>query len=152
MHNLTELPLDCAKMEKEWVLTVQTPVVGLDILLNALRTNVNLRQGHYDSCLQLSAPGEQQFRALEGSHAGDEGTVQSVPVIDITLSIEPKEQILTHVIGVIYQYHVHEEPTIRVTECWATRSTYSDMKDNPNKYWNRKDAAEIHGTKIDGTT
>jgi len=32
-----------------------------------------------------------------------------------------------------------------VQELWGSRSRYLDDKDNPNRYWNRPDAAEIHG-------
>lgn len=151
MQDFTDSPLEGARLEKEWVVVVQTPLNGMDNLLEALRAQLDLRQGHYDCCLHISASGEQQFRALTGSHAGDEGTIQSVPVADITLSIAPQEHILKQALAAIYEYHVHEEPTIRITECWATRSTYSDTKDNPNKYWNRQDAAEIHGTAISGS-
>ena len=151
MQDLTEMSLDGTRLEKEWVLVVQTPMVGMDDLLEALRVQIDLKQGHYACCLHISAPGEQQFRALEGSHAGDEGTLQSVPVVDITLSIAPQAALMKQALGVINEYHVHEEPTIRITEAWATRSTYSDSKDNPNKYWNRQDAADIHGTAIDNT-
>lgn len=148
MSNFADIETDTAVLEREWVLVIQTPVTGMDVLLAALRTKVNLKQGHYECCLHISAPGEQQFRALEGSHAGIEDTVQSVPVVDITISIAPQENLLKQVLGVVFDHHVHEEPTIRITETWATRSKYSGDKDNPNKYWNRDDAAQIHGTAI----
>ncbi|MEH6631790.1 MAG: hypothetical protein V7776_13220 [Halopseudomonas aestusnigri] len=149
MSKFLNIETDAAVLEKEWVLVIQTPVTGMDVFLEALRAKVELKQGYYECCLHISAPGEQQFRALEGSHAGTEETVQSVTVVDITISIAPQELLLKQVLGVVFEHHVHEDPTIRITECWATRSKYSDDGENPNKYWNRDDAAEIHGTAID---
>lgn len=134
MIGLDDVDLKDAFLEKEWVLVIQTPVQGKESLLEALRKGVDLKQGHYDCCLQVSAAGEQQFRALEGSHAGAEQTIQSVSVVDITISIAPDKQLL--------------EQTIRINESWGTRSKYTGDKDNPNKYWNRPDAQAIHGTAI----
>ncbi len=148
MIRLVEVDLKDAFLEKEWVLVIQTPVPGKEPLLEALRKGPDLKQGHYDCCLHVSAAGEQQFRALEGSHAGAEQTIQSVPVVDITISIAPDKQLLEKTLAIIFANHVHEEPTIRISECGGTRSMYTGDNDNPNKYWNRPDAQEIHGTAI----
>ncbi|KIC36379.1 hypothetical protein RA27_22295 [Ruegeria sp. ANG-R] len=148
MIGLDDVDLKDAFLEKEWVLVIQTPVQGKESLLEALRKGVDLKQGHYDRCLQVSAAGEQQFRALEGSHAGAEQTIQSVSVVDITISIVPDKQLLEQALSIIFANHVHEEPTIRIGECWGTRSNYTGDEDNPNKYWNRPDAQAIHGTAI----
>ena len=148
MADFSNIDLKNAFLEKEWVITIQTPVQGQDQLLAAMRKGIDLKQGHYDCCLHLSATGEQQFRALEGSHAGDEKTVQSVPTVDITISIAAEEQVLRDTLAIILQYHVHEEPTIRISECWGMRSKYTGDRDNPNKYWNRADAHDIHGTVV----
>ncbi len=148
MVALTEMNLKDALLKKEWVITIQTPTLGHDILLDALRQSVDLKQGHYECCLHVSPEGEQQFRALAGSHAGAEDTIQSVPVVDITVSIAPDRRLLEQTLAIILENHVHEDPTIRITECWATRSRYTGDTGNPNKYWNRPDAQKIHGTAI----
>jgi hypothetical protein len=151
MAALAEMNLKDALLEKEWVVTIQTPLQGKAPLLDALRQGVDLIQGYYDCCLHVSPPGEQQFRALAGSHAGAEHTIQSVPVVDITISIAPDKQLLEQTLALILENHVHEEPTIRITECWATRSKYTTDTSNPNRYWNRPDAQDIHGTVIQHT-
>ncbi|WP_120633797.1 hypothetical protein [Ruegeria sp. EL01] len=148
MVGLAEVDLEDAFLEKEWVMVIQTPVQGKESLLEALGKGVDLKQGHYDCCLHVSAASEQQFRALEGSHAGAEQTIQSVPVVDITISIAQDTQRLEQTLSIIFANHVHEEPTIRISECWGTRSNYTGNKDNPSKYWNRPDAQAIHGTAI----
>ncbi len=148
MQQLSGLEIEAARLEKEWVLVIQTPVRGMDVLLEALRNHVDLKQGHYECCLHISSAGEQQFRALKGSHAGVEDTIQSVPVVDITISMAAQELLMAQALAVIFEHHVHEEPTIRVSESWATRSKYLNDSDNPIKYWNRADAAQIHGTAI----
>jgi len=148
MDDLKNTCLEDASLEKEWMITIQTPVQGLERLLEALRKSLDLKQGHYDCCLQVTGPGEQQFRALAGSHAGAEHTLQSVTVVDVTISIAPDELLLKRAFSVIFENHVHEDPTIRVSECWGSRSKYSGDKNNPNKYWNRPDAAEVHGRTV----
>lgn len=150
MVGLAEVDLKDAFLEKEWVLVIQTPVQGKESLLEALRKGVAQKQGHYDCCLHVSAAGEQQFRALEGAHAGAEQTVQSVAVVDITISIAPDKQFLEQTLSIIFANHVHEEPTIRIGECWGTRSNYSGDEDNPNTHWNRPDAQVIHGILSSG--
>lgn len=54
-------------------------------------------------------------------------------------------QLLARALSVIKHHHVHEEPTINVTETWSCRSGEDDTSDNPNRYWNRQDAEAIHG-------
>lgn len=148
METPTAIDMDFARIVQEWTITIQTPVLGSQALLTAIRDQIDLVHGHYACCLHVSAAGEQQFRALDGSHAGPEETIQSVSVVDITLSIPASSEALQSALKVIFDNHVHEDPTIRISECWATRSTYSGDPDNPNKYWNRDDADEIHGKAL----
>ncbi len=56
---------------------------------------------------------------------------------------------LNKVFETIFAAHVNEEPTVRVQELWGCRSRYLDDKDNPNRYWNRPDAAQIHGSAVE---
>ena len=148
MDTPTAIDMDFARIVQEWTITIQTPVIGSEALLTAIRDQIDLVQGHYACCLHVSAAGEQQFRALDGSHAGPEETIQSVPVVDITLSIPASNEVLQNALKVIFDHHVHEDPTIRISEGWATRSTYSSDPHNPNKYWNRDDADAIHGKAL----
>ncbi len=145
MSELKALDFGYATLEKEWLIYIQTPTLAVNQLTKVLREKLPLRQGYYDSCIFVSEEGTQQFRALEGSHAGDEQTIQAVATTELVVSVPANEAELREAIGVIYEHHVHEEPTIRITEAWGTRSNYSEEMNNPNKYWNREDAAEIHG-------
>ena len=144
-HPLDQLDMTAARLEREWEVTIQTPAAGLDSLLGALGKAVALRQGRYDQCAYIRERGRQRFRALAGSHAGDEGTVQSTAAVELVFSIPPDAGILRRVFESVFEAHVNEEPTIRVQELWGCRSHYRDDKDNPNRYWNRADAAQIHG-------
>ena len=139
-----------ATLEREWEVTIQTPVGGLDSLLDALGEAIPLKQGAYDHCVYVREKGRQRFRALEGSHAGNEGSVQSTEAAEVVFSIPPDEAMLNKVFETVFAAHVNEEPTIRVQELWGCRSNYLDDKDNPNRYWNRPDAAKIHGTAVPG--
>ena len=51
---------------------------------------------------------------------------------------------LNHAIETIVRAHVHEEPTISMTQSWSYLSGTLKDEDNPNRYWNRSDAKELH--------
>lgn len=145
---LDGLELTPTRLEREWVIIIDTPVAGVEQVTNALSAQIPLVQGPYGGCLFVREAGYQQFRALAGSHAGDEGTVQRTQASQIELSIPPDHALLERVLDVVFASHVNEEPTIRVTEAIASRSNLLDDRENPNRYWNRPDAAEIHGDVI----
>ena len=143
---LDKVALGPARLERELQITIQTPCGGLDNLLTALGRELPLKQGAYDNCLYVRRAGSQRFRALEGSHAGAEKTIQTTDAAEIVFSIPFDEKLLSRVFEVIFENHVNEEPTVRVQELWGSRSRYLDDKNNPNRYWNRPDAKQIHGT------
>ena len=144
---LDGLDLAPAHLEHEWVITIDTPVAGVEPLLAALGEGLPLRQGPYDNCLYVREGGFQQFRALEGSHAGDEGTIQRTAAAQVVFSMPADVDMLRTAFEVIFAAHVNEEPTIRVTEALGSRSKLLDA-DNPNRYWNQPNADEIHGDAI----
>jgi hypothetical protein len=143
--NLGEFDLDSSVLGKEWRITIQCPVGGVEQLANSLGSKLELKQGSYDHCLFIRDGGRQTFRALAGSHAGDEGSVQTTNSSEIILTIPADIVLLRMAFELIFEYGVQEEPTIHVEEIWSSRSKYLDDKDNPNRYWNRPDAKEIHG-------
>ena len=147
-HELDGFDMTPARLEREWVVTVDTPAGGVDPVLEALGRELPLTQGPYDNCLFVRESGFQRFRALEGSHAGAEGTVQQTPACQIIFSIPPEGALLRKAFDVIFSVHVNEEPTIRVEEVWGSRSKLIDDKDNPNRYWNRPDAERLHGRSV----
>ncbi len=145
-HILSEVDLGSALLQLEWRITIQCPTAGVEGLAKALGHELPLQQGAYDNCLYVRQNGYQQFRALEGSHAGDEGTIQTTNASEIVFTIAADPEILKLAFDVMFTYGVQEEPTVSVEEIWGSRSKYLDDKDNPNRYWNRPDADEIHGS------
>lgn len=145
-HILDELDLGPTFLQPEWRITIQCPTAGVEVLTKALGRDLPLQQGAYDNCLYVRRKGYQQFRALEGSHAGDEGTIQTTKSSEIIFTITADPELLKLAFDVIFTYGVQEEPTVSVEEVWGSRSKYLDDKDNPNRYWNRPDADEIHGS------
>ena len=148
-HELDDFEMAPAVLEREWVITVDTPDGGVEPVLAALGRDLPLVQGPYDNCMYVRGGGYQRFRALEGSHAGAEGTVQQTPASQIVFSLPPDRELLSRAFDVIFAVHVNEEPTIRVEEVWGSRSRLIDDKDNPNRYWNRADAGALHGQSVD---
>ena len=147
-HDLDHFDMTPATLEREWVVTIDTPTGGVDPVLKALGRELPLTQGPYDHCMFVRENGYQRFRALAGSHAGAEGTVQQTPASQIVFSIPPDRALLAKAFAVIFAVHVNEEPTIRVTEAWGCRSKLLDDKANPNRYWNRPDADDLHGKSV----
>ncbi len=148
-HELDGFDMQPATLEREWVVTVDTPTGGVPPVLDALGKELPLVQGPYDNCMFVRESGYQRFRALEGSHAGAEGTIQQTPASQIVFSLPPDRELLGKAFDVIFSVHVNEEPTIRVEEVWGSRSKLLDDKDNPNRYWNRPDADQLHGDAVD---
>ncbi|WP_419901876.1 hypothetical protein [Kiloniella sp.] len=147
-HLLNTLKMASASLEREWVVTIDTPLGGVDQVLKALGETLPLTQGPYDNCMYVREAGYQRFRALAGSHAGAEGTIQQTSAAQIIFSLPPDTELLSKAFEVIFSVHVNEEPTIRVTESWGSRSHLLDDKDNPNRYWNRADADVLHGVSV----
>ena len=137
-----------AVLEREWVITIDTPVGGVEAVVTALGSELPLTQGPYDNCLFVREAGYQRFRAMEGSHAGAEGTIQKTAAQQIVFSLPCDQTLLSKAFDVIFAVHVNEEPTIRVEEIWGSRSKLLDDKDNPNRYWNRADAKQLHGDSV----
>jgi len=139
------IDVGAANLVAEWIIVIDTPAAGVASVITALEKNIALTQGPYDCCSFVQESGYQRFRALEGSHAGAEGSIQQTPASQIIFSIAPDEALLKRVFDTVFQAHVNEEPTIRVVPALGSRSKLLDDKDNPNRYWNRSDALEIHG-------
>lgn len=148
LTELDGLDMNPTVLERELVVTIDTPSAGVESLLTALGGGLPLRQGPYDNCLFVRDAGYQQFRALEGSHAGDERTIQRTAASQVVFSMPADLDMLRTAFDVIFAAHVNEDPTVRVTEAWGSRSKLLDP-DNPNRYWNQPDADEIHGDAID---
>jgi len=144
-QNLNKLDVSAGVLEAEWTIVIDTPTAGVTSVIRALEENIPLTQGPYDCCSFVQESGFQRFRALKGSHAGAEGTIQQTPASRITISIPTDKALLKRAFEIIFKSHVNEEPTIRVFPAFGSRSKLLDDKDNPNRYWNRADAAQIHG-------
>lgn len=137
-----------AYLAREWLIAIQIPVDGVKPLIDALSARIPLVQGHYDQCLYVTGPGQQRFHALGGSHAGFENNVQSTAAVEVTFSIPQDTDLLDRVFETVFDVHCNEDPTIRILETWGSRSDHLDDRNNPNRYWNRRDARALHGRAV----
>lgn len=144
-HKLDNIDLTAAFLEREYRVTVRSPLGGVPVMLEALGSKLPLRQGAYDNCLYVTGSGHQLFRPLEGSHAGDTNNIQTTEAADIIFTIPQDVALLQKAFEVIFAFTVNEDPTIFVEEIWGSRSKYLDDNDNPNRYWNRSDGDALHG-------
>lgn len=138
-----------AVITSEWLVTIDTPDGGVEAVLRGLEQDISLTQGPYDCCSYTNGGGAQRFRCLEGSHAGNEGTIQQTAASQIVVSIPQDMALLQSLFESVFKHHVNEEPTIRIQEAFGSRSKLLDDKDNPNRYWNRNDADTLHGNKVE---
>jgi len=88
-HELDGFDMAPASLEREWVVTIDTPTRGVEPVLEALGRKLPLVQGPYDNCMYVRENGYQRFRALEGSHAGAEGTIQKPQPLRSSFQFRP---------------------------------------------------------------
>ncbi|KAB7613759.1 hypothetical protein F9L33_10330 [Amylibacter sp. SFDW26] len=148
MINLNKLEDKESFLEEQFVVSIQTPTKSVEEFAKMLGDNIELIQGNYSHCMYIRSNGHCRFKGNDGAHGGAEETIQEVPSAEIVVAIPHEVEMLQKLILVINKYHVHEEPTVHISSVFGLRSKYSSDSDNPNKYWNRKDAKEIHGEAI----
>ena len=131
-----------------WMITVQIPEVALDGFIAAIEKDIPLVQGTYSHCMFIRRNGNARFKNEDGAYGGSEDFIRNVPSAEVVLLIPHKEQSLNHAIESICRSHVHEEPTISVTSSWSYLSGMLKDDNNPNRYWNRPDAKELHDCTV----
>lgn len=132
-----------------WMITVQIPEVALDGFIAAIEKDIPLIQGAYSHCMFVRRNGSVRFKNEDGAHGGSEDVIRNVPSAEVVLLIPHNEQSLNHAIESISRSHVHEEPTISVASSWSYLSGMLKDDNNPNRYWNRPDAKELHGCAVE---
>ena len=132
----------------EWEINIQTPSGGLDVLATALDDQIDLFQGQYSHCMYVRDHGRCRFKSEEGAHGGAENTIQEVDSVELIISIPQSDETLIKLLDVINEFHVHEEPTVRLNSTLGLRSKYAGDADNPNKYWNKANKDKLHGKAI----
>ena len=132
-----------------WMVTVQIPEVALDGFIAAIEKDIPLIQGAYSRCMFVRRNGSVRFKNEDGAHGGSEDVIRNVPSAEVVLLIPHNEQSLNHAIESISRSHVHEEPTISAASSWSYLSGTLKDDNNPNRYWNRLDAKELHGCTVE---
>ncbi|WOV90225.1 MAG: hypothetical protein R1F54_06625 [Candidatus Zeuxoniibacter abyssi] len=145
---LNSVKTDKYFLQSEWVVNIQIPSKVANDFAKILGDEVPLMQGNYSHCMYIRDNGRCRFKGNKRAHGGAEETVQEVELSEIIISIPQEHEILEKILRVINQYHVHEEPTVRVSNAFGFRTLCNSDTKNPNKYWNCSDSKEIHGTPV----
>ena len=145
---IKDFKTDAYFLQAEWVINIQVPSKAIDEFTRMLGEEIPLMQGNYSHCMYVRDAGRCRFKGNEGAHGGAEKTIQEVPSSEVIISIPQEYDFLKRVLEAIDKYHVHEEPTVRISEAFGLRSLYNSDTNNPNRYWNRDDKEEIHGTSV----
>ena len=135
-------------LQSEWVVNIQVPFKSVDEFTRVLGKKIPLIQGNYSHCMYIRDNGRCRFKGNDGAHGGVDDKIQEVLSSEVIISIPQEYEILKRLLEVIIKYHVHEEKTVNITKSLGFRSLYNSDTGNPNKYWNRNDKEEIHGSSL----
>jgi hypothetical protein len=102
-------------------ITVFVPVDSAAAVKRALAESGELRHANYADVIFTSAPGTEQFRALDGANPtlGEIGTLTEAPSLKLVFSIARDAARLETVLEAITRSHPWEEPVIYIDECNA---------------------------------
>lgn len=142
------ISLERFSLQKVWILNVQTPDVALPELISAIECGIELRQGNYSRCMYVRRDGLTRFKNENGAHGGAEDVVRQVTSAEIIITLPYEPQRLTAALHCIAEAHVHEEPTIHISEGFSFLAGPDADRTNQNRYWNRADSATIHGEAL----
>ena len=145
MTSLTDYRAKSGRFEAVWTLEIQTIEEDVDRILDAVMTVHPLAYGRYQRTASITAPGLETTQPMPGSttdthQAGfTAGTTETYPMVEVKISIERDPAVLERVMDAILEVHHYEEPVVFLREAWASRAAYDPRRDNPNRWWNRKD-------------
>lgn len=124
------------------LVTVQTPEICAQSLVDAVLAAAPLSYGDYDQVAYRSASGEQQFRSLgTGRNAATREAV-SVNCCEVRFFLAQDSDSLEAVMTALYDAHPYEEPVILVTPCLRGLHIRGQDEDNPNRFWNQRKDSE----------
>lgn len=130
------------RLEPMWLVTVQTVPDDVDRILDAVIEVDPLRYGNYDRNASVTGVGRETARPRAGSttdtHVGgfNAGQTETYPIVEVAFAVVRDLDVLGAVMGAILHVHHYEEPVVRVSEVWESRSNYDPENDNPNRWWN----------------
>ncbi len=93
--------------------------------------------GKTDHNASVSAPGLEYYRPLADTPTGAESATRKRPEIaEMSLAIEPNENLLKSLIEIIYQFHSYYEPPVSVEPILRSATRGLDDSENPHRWWN----------------
>jgi hypothetical protein len=125
------------KLEPVWFIHVELAARDDARVREAVTEAVGLFYGSYDRVALETSEGVQFFHPIKGSHVGEGEKTVMMPVRVLSFSIERDEAMLKTALDAIHNAHSYQEPVIYITNSMASRATYSEGRENPNRWWNR---------------
>ncbi|MFK7920213.1 MAG: hypothetical protein AB8G14_19225 [Ilumatobacter sp.] len=139
---LADYRASSGRLEPVWLVSVQTVPDDVDQILDAVMEVDSLRYGNYDRNASVSAVGRETARPRPGSTTDshvegfEPGATETYPIVEVAFAIAREVKLLEQVMDAILHVHHYEEPVVRVSEVWESRSNYDPNNDNPNRWWN----------------
>jgi hypothetical protein len=125
------------RVEPAYYVECHVPNAEVDRVLHAVAEAVKLEYGKYDQVAFIDAAGQEQFRPMTGSKAGEVVGAGRAPTTNVSFSLPRDVSALKKALDAIHRVHSYEEPVVYIHEVWRTRNTGGDDT-NPNKWWNQK--------------
>jgi hypothetical protein len=139
LMKIDELETKNAIVEEQYFIRIQIPKNEKSHLIKEIVKIFPLKYGNYEQVAFTHTEGDQQYKPLEGSMSGEIDLVH-VPSEEISFVLPKDTRILKNVIETIYKNHPYEEPVIIISGVMTTKYKYNQTEDNPNKWWNKKEA------------
>lgn len=140
---MPELKSDRFSTETGQRLLVQVPEADAERVLEAILVADPLTWGDYDQVSFCTALGLQRFRSLPGGVNAPTEKAVAVSCVELQVFTTAQGAELERVVRAIYDVHPYEEPVIQIVDACRTRHIAGADEGNPNRFWNRPDAAWV---------
>lgn len=134
----TGLSIPALSMKPYWRVRISGPHDDLDRIFSHMIKVHDFPYGKTDHNASVSAEGLEYYRPMADTPTGAETETRKRPhIVEMSVSIEPNQELLEKLLEIIYQFHSYYEPPISVEPILRSATRGLDDSDNPNRWWNK---------------